>query len=150
GSVSMTGPPGVEKLGYPLSAGVAWAPDGRRLALIRHGKVDGKWPVVVWGAGSGDPMRLFAAHRALFRAVAWSKDGKYLASAAGHEVVIWDGETFKELHRLDLMLGFVCEPRSLAFSPDGTTLAVGATRPEDNARLLREPGGHVFLCEAAT
>jgi RNA polymerase sigma factor (sigma-70 family) len=147
GEVSMTGPPGVEKLAQPLPAGVAWSPDGKRLALIRHEKLDGKYVAVVWGAGSGVPMALLGGHKDLVRAVAWSADGKYLATADSTEIVVWDGETFKELRRLGVLSGY---PLGLAFSPDGKTLAAGVTVPDTDAVLLRKPGGRVQLWDVAT
>lgn len=101
GEVAMGGPPDAEKNPDRLSAGVSWSPDGKRLALIRHEKVEGKWPVVVWGAGSGEPMKLLAGHESTVLAVAWSKDGKLIASGgAGSTAIVWDAESGKEVRRV--------------------------------------------------
>jgi WD40 repeat protein len=68
-------------------------------------------------------------HTGEVRAVAWSPDGKLVASAGwslqGGEVIVWDAATGQELHRL----GGHTEPlASLAFSPDGRRLATLAGR----------------------
>jgi RNA polymerase sigma factor (sigma-70 family) len=64
-------------------------------------------------------------------AVAYSPDGKLLASGGGyHELRIWDARTGKELQR---MIGLSSWPFSIAFSPDGKTLASGAN--DNTARL---------------
>ncbi len=56
-------------------------------------------------------------------AVAFSPDGKTLASGAGEgEVILWDLAGGQELMRLDDHRGIIF---ALAFSPDGKILAAG-------------------------
>ncbi|HVK19341.1 MAG TPA: sigma-70 family RNA polymerase sigma factor [Fimbriiglobus sp.] len=100
-------------------AAVAWAPDGKRLVFLPNVKIDPTWPEAggpqpdpakathyyaqVWGAGSGEPMHLLKQGAAQVTAAAWSADSKRIVTAdAAGEVVVWDGETFKELKRLKL------------------------------------------------
>lgn len=130
GEVSLTGPPDAEKNPSRLPAGVAWSKDGKRLAVIRHEKVDGKWPVVLWGAGSGEPMKLLSGHTDTVTAVAWSKDGKFIASGGQDGLVIlWNAETGKELWRKefkgrDNTIGRI---NAIDISPADNTLAVAVS-----------------------
>jgi WD40 repeat protein len=51
---------------------------------------------------------------------ALAADEKHLAGASGHEIVVWDRETRKEVARLKKQMGMLPD---LAFSPDGKWLA---------------------------
>ncbi|MFQ5731079.1 MAG: protein kinase [Planctomycetaceae bacterium] len=61
-------------------------------------------------------------HTQPIRSVAFSPDGRLLATAGGNKVTLWDVETGKT--RAVLRVG-ISHVWSIAFSPDGTTLAVG-------------------------
>ncbi len=114
----LANPPKVEG---PLPAAVAYSPDGKRLVFIPNHRVDGDWIAQVWGGGSGEPMQLLKHGTDPVTAVAWSKDGKFLATGGTDGIVIlWDTTTFKELRRIGTTKNRVHE---LAFSPDGKTLA---------------------------
>jgi WD40 repeat protein len=54
--------------------------------------------------------------------VAYSPDGRWLASASWHEVIIWDTATYKEVERIGGFRGLIW---SVAWSPDRPLLAVG-------------------------
>jgi WD40 repeat protein len=58
-------------------------------------------------------------------ALAFSPDGKWLASAYGNNLWIWAGEDGDSLHTLDLDLDASTYITSLEFSPDGARLAAG-------------------------
>ena len=113
-----------------VPAGVAWSKDGKRLALIRSEQVGDKWPVVLWSGDSDGPVELLAGHMDRVTCVAWSADGKVIAS--GDEkgtVILWDAATGKELwrktfHGRDEPIGRV---NALAFSPADTTLAAAVS-----------------------
>jgi WD40 repeat protein len=146
GEVSMNGPPAAEKNPNPVPAGVAWAPDGRRIALIRHEKWQGKWAALLWGAGSGEPMMPLGGHDDPVQSVAWSKDGTLVATGGGDgKVVLWDPATGKELRRVDVGgRSGKSDVRALAFSPDGGTLAA-AVEFDEGKNALR-----VVLIQPAT
>ena len=61
--------------------------------------------------------------------VAWSPDGKSLATASNKTVRLWDTSTGRETRRLEGHSSFV---RSVAWSPDGKTLASAS---DDTVRL---------------
>ena len=57
--------------------------------------------------------------------MAYSADGRWLASASWHEVIIWDVATGKEIRRLGGFPGLIW---SVAWQPHGNLLAVGGGR----------------------
>ncbi len=81
-------------------------------------------------------------------ALAWSPDGKILAVAGWHEVVLHQGNGAGILARL---LGDSPRIEALAFSPDGAELAVAGGAPSDYGEVQiwsldsREPGYRVGL-----
>jgi WD40 repeat protein len=105
----------------------AFSRDRKTLAL---GTNDGK--VKLWDILAGqERVVLLSSHSSPVRSVAFSTDGKTLASASGAfaetggtgEVKLWDPATGREIATLDGHTGSVC---SVAFSPDGQTLATGS------------------------
>ena len=103
---------------------LAVAPDGKTFAT---GSEDGM--VRILDAASRRVVREMKGHAAPVRAVAYSPDGIYLASAAsdqakgqGGEVVLWNAATGRLVHTIKDPLPF---PLALAVSPDGKTLAIG-------------------------
>jgi YD repeat-containing protein len=120
------------KLDGPPPVAVAWAPDGRRVLFIPNNKIDPNWPerttqkthwyAMVWGAGSGEAMTMLKHGTAQVTAAAWSADGKRIATTdRDGNVVIWDGETFKEVKRLKAS-GSVT---AITFRADGQRFAAG-------------------------
>ena len=112
---------------------------------IESGRAGGVNPL---RAGSENPLILsIPAHGDSLLAVAYSADGRLLASAGGRDqktnVGIWDVATGKPIHRLH-QEAFV---RSVAFSPDSRRLAcahamrVSLVDVETGRELLRTPSG---------
>jgi WD40 repeat protein/serine/threonine protein kinase len=95
--------------------GVAWSPDGTRLA----GAADDK-TVTVWNARTGQEALTLNGHNEWVLGVAFSPDGTRLASAS-HDgtVIVHDARTGQEALVLKGHLGAVF---SLAFSPDSSRL----------------------------
>ncbi len=93
------------------------------------------YPVVaVDNASSVTRVAIFSGHSGGVNAVAWSPDGKMLASAGDdHTIYLWDPGGGKEIRHWS---GHTLPITSLAFSPDGKTLASGG---RDKAVILWDP-----------
>ncbi|MEM7534912.1 MAG: effector-associated domain EAD1-containing protein [Chloroflexota bacterium] len=67
--------------------------------------------------------RVLLGHEASIQAVAWSNDGRYIASGdVDGRVNIWSAETGEQLHRFDVN----STTRSLNWHPDSQQLAIGS------------------------
>ncbi len=120
--------------------GVAVSPDKAAVAASRGNQVH------VYDAGSGKYIRTLldpkvagadkkpikAAHLSLVESLAYSADGKYLASGSYQEVKLWDAKT-GELRRT--IGGFTERVVCLAFSPDSKLLATGGGAPTQEGEL---------------
>ena len=88
-------------------------------------------PIRLWNPQSGELVATFSGHTAEIRGLAFSPDGRLLASASGKKgsqntdwtARVWDVATRQPLHVLTGHTGAV---RTVAFSPDGKTLASGS------------------------
>jgi WD40 repeat protein len=112
--------------------GVAFSPDGRRLASASEDRT-----VKVWDTGSGQETRTLRGHTQSVTSVAFCPDGRRLASASEDRTVkVWDTETGQEPPTLAVpagsVLGMAGDPAlaipagsvlGVAFSPDGRWLA---------------------------
>ena len=111
---------------------VAFSPDGKTLA---SGSDDNT--IRLWNVDTGETERILTGHAGEFegidngpssvegvKSVAFSPDGKTLASGGGDNVIhLWDMDTGK---RKMTLVGHTHWVFSLAFSPDGKTLASGS------------------------
>jgi WD40 repeat protein len=114
--------------------GVAVAPDKSAVAATRGNQIH------IYDAGSGafirtlvdpqlttaDKKPVKAAHLSLVESLAYSPDGKFLASGSFQEVVIWDAQTGVLRQRLT---GFADRVVALAFSNSGKLLVTGGGAP---------------------
>jgi WD40 repeat protein len=90
--------------------------------------------ILVWEAATGRELRTLAGHEGAVRALAFSPDGRHLASASNVDATIriWDAWTGQQIRSFG---GVGLE--SLSYSPDGNYLASGSL---DNAVRLWETG----------
>jgi WD40 repeat protein len=95
--------------------GIVFSPDGRMLASEREG---GGW--ILWDAATGQELRRFGSGRLRFGVLAFSPDGRWLATPGDAIVQLWDVETGTESRRFEGSSDWI---NGLAFSPDGRYLA---------------------------
>jgi WD40 repeat protein len=100
---------------------LAVSPDGAHFASISHYSTSGQ----VWDMASGAPFYALDGHHTRLRSVAYSPDGRYLATGDEDDVIILRDPTSGE--PLKTLTGSGGEARSMAFSPDGQYLAVGTS-----------------------
>jgi len=88
--------------------------------LVAAGSREGM--IFLWNGGNGKLIRKFQAHKADVYSLAFSPDGKWLASGAGRDrqARLWNVADGKQIRSLDGHFDWVW---SLAFSPDGKFLA---------------------------
>ncbi|HEY7314285.1 MAG TPA: WD40 repeat domain-containing protein [Gemmataceae bacterium] len=96
---------------------VAFAPSGRSVAT------SGGAVVRLWDTTTGRELRAFEGHKDTVYDIAFSSDGKQLASAGMDTTIrIWEVAGGKTIHTLRLA---GAGGRCIAFAPDGATLASG-------------------------
>lgn len=105
---------------------LAWSPNGIYLASgdqyrSTAKQPDDKHPVCIWTRSAGKTVLAYQGHTNMVLALAWSPDGKRIASASMDDPIhVWEAATGKLLLTYPSPLGFVF---GLAWSPDGNYLA---------------------------
>jgi len=111
-------------------SGLTFSPDGSRIA-------SGGRDVRVWDAVTGEKLLVLTGHNDIIQAVAFSADATRIISGSRDRTVkVWDATTGAEL----LSLSDGSYIKSAAFSPDGKTIAAGATMPFTGGIVLWESG----------
>jgi WD40 repeat protein len=127
-----------QQIGQPLSGhpedvyDVAFSPDGKILASVSCGKTNpetrtcGQGEIRLWNVDTHQPLRQpLAGHTYYVTSIAFSPDGKLLASGSGDsKVILWNVTSGKPIGQpLD---GHTRGVNSVAFSPHGKILASGS------------------------
>jgi WD40 repeat protein/energy-coupling factor transporter ATP-binding protein EcfA2 len=146
---------------YPVFrlAGIAFSPDGKTLASSGCGKIEdrgtsgsapGKFciegEIRFWNVATRQLIaQPLAAHKDQILSIAFSPDGKTLASASGKfdgTIQLWDVATRRPLGRA--FTGYATDIKKVFFTPDDETLVSAATMNADNKIY------NVFLWDVAT
>jgi serine/threonine protein kinase len=117
---------------------VAWSPDsayiasaGGNILAEQGGSQQGDTSVHIWIPSTTKDVT-YADHAYLVKTIAWSPDGKLIASADIHGIVnIWDPITLTTKH----VLHHTAEVGSLAWSPDSQYIVTGDYNSDDSVRI---------------
>jgi WD40 repeat protein len=116
--------------------GIAWSPDGRRIA---SGSVDKT--VQIWDASNGHHLFTYTGHTDVVLGVAWSPDGRRIASGSSDKTVqVWDASNG---HHLFTYIGHTEGLIGVAWSPDGRRIASASWDKTVQVWDARD-GSHVF------
>ncbi len=131
---------------------LAISPDKSTVVAGRGNQLD------VYDAGSGTFVRhlvdpglmtadrkpVQAAHLSIVESLAYSPDGRYVASGSFQEVLLWDIQTATIKQRLT---GFADRVVALAFSPNGKLLATGGGAPTEDGeiKIFEVPSGKLVV-----
>jgi len=129
---------------------VVFSPDGRLLASGSCGRHPGltcdQGEIKLWEVATGREVRTLEGHIGVVRSVAFSPDGRLLASAGGtwdNTIRLWEVTTGREVRTLR---GY-STLRSVAFSPDGHLIAFGHCEKHKYGKCIQ---GEIKLCEVAS
>lgn len=131
----------VHEGGWADVNGLAVSPDSKTVAAA-----DGSGKIRLWEVASGQQRQVLEAGLRDAFDVAYSPDGRWLASAHLNGAVLWNARTGRSVQNLR---GHMAAVKAVAFSPDSATLATGAsssfqgmdTLDDGGVRLWSVPNG---------
>jgi WD40 repeat protein len=107
------------RLGKGVAGQVAYSPDGKLLAVA------GSFGIWLYDAHALDEVGLLQGHAYGVPCIAFSSDGKLLASSGWDETIrLWDVQERKQIGSLAIRIN---KAAPVAFSPDARLLASGGT-----------------------
>ena len=115
-----------------MTRNVVWNPEGTKLASCGTSGPSpnvGEGLTKIWDARTGQELLRMKGPSGLVFAVAWSPDGKRLASTGNYDVPhirIWDADTGRLIREIEGVASGVAVS-AVAWSPDGTRLAAVQT-----------------------
>jgi WD40 repeat protein len=127
----LTVPPNPQVLrdGQTLFTSAVLSPDGELTATAGYDPTPGrtiKGTVTLWKTGTGERVRVLAAHESMILGLAFSPDGTRIVSAAPDRVILWDPATGAEVLSFrghNDTPSVVKGATATAFSPDGSSVA---------------------------
>lgn len=117
-----------------FSGPFALGPSGLSATLLAARRADDLSSVEVWNLEARQLVGRLVGHTDSIYAIAYSPDGKRIATGGRDSLRLWDAETFTEIVQLRGHTSFIW---SLAFSPDGRQLVSGSG--DKTARIWDAP-----------
>jgi WD40 repeat protein len=103
----------------------AFSPDGKRFVTVLPPPADGHNDLVLGDVATGATLATLRGHTAVVTSVAFTADGRTLASSSGDRTArLWDVETGQERCVLE---GHTDPVSAVAFFPDGRTVATASS-----------------------
>jgi WD40 repeat protein/serine/threonine protein kinase len=119
--------PNISMVGHSL----VFSPDGSRIAITQGTEV------TIWGSTDGRQLGKVRAQPAAIRCLAYSPDGRHIATGTADAAVrVWNAETG---YLVGALLGHTGTINAVAYAPDGNRIA---TASEDATLEIWEPPGH--------
>ena len=99
------------------AGGVAWSPDGIRIAAAMQGEVR------IYNVTTGSQLLMYKQQHGYIPAIAWSPDGERIASMDSDSVQVWNATTGEFYYAYQ---GHTNSLRDVAWSPDARYLATSS------------------------